>query len=86
MIRKDAIVINETGIHARPATVLVKKASTYKCDIFFEVEGKKVNAKSMLGVLGLGVAKGSTITVEANGEGEEVAANELATFISEFTE
>ncbi len=86
MVRREAIVINEAGIHARPATLLVKKASTYKSEIFFEMEDKKVNAKSIRGLLGLGASKGKKIVVEASGEDEEVAATQLASFISQFQE
>lgn len=86
MVKNEAVVINKTGIHARPASVLVKKATSYKSDIFFTVNGSRVNGKSMLGVLGLAASQGSVIEVEANGEDEVVAAQELADFIATFEE
>lgn len=86
MVKNEATVINKTGIHARPASVLVKKATTYKSDIFFTVNGTRVNGKSMLGVLGLAASQDSVIEVEANGEDEAVAAQELANFIATFEE
>lgn len=86
MVKHEAVVINKTGIHARPASVLVKKATAYKSDIFFTVNGTRVNGKSMLGVLGLAASEGSVIEVEANGEDEVVAAQELADFIATFEE
>ena len=57
MVTKEVIVKNSTGLHARPATLLVKKASAFKSDISLEYNGKKANVKSLIGVLSLGVSK-----------------------------
>lgn len=75
------MVKNPTGLHARPATLLVKRASTYKSDVSIEFNGKKANVKSLIGVLSLGVVKGSTIKVVTSGEDEDKAAEELSALI-----
>ena len=74
------VITDAEGIHARPATMLVKKAAGFKSDINIEAEGKKVNAKGVLGVMGLGAKKGAEITVTVDGEDEEIAAAELNIF------
>lgn len=82
MISKEVVVNNGTGLHARPATLLVKKASAFKSDVSLEFNGKKANVKSLIGVLSLGVTKGAAVTVVANGEDEEAAATEIANLIA----
>ena len=82
MISKDVVVNNGTGLHARPATLLVKKASSFKSDVSIEFNGKKANVKSLIGVLSLGVTKGATITVLANGDDEALAVEEIAGLIA----
>ena len=77
------VITDAEGIHARPATMLVKKAAGFKSDINIEAEGKKVNEKGVLGVMGLGAKKGAEITVTVDGEDEEIAAAELETFLKE---
>ena len=77
------VITDAEGIHARPATMLVKKAAGFKSDINIEAEGKKVNAKGVLGVMGLGAKKGAEITVTVDGEDEDIAAAELETFLKE---
>ena len=81
MISKEVIVNNGTGLHARPATLLVKKASSFKSDVSIEFNGKKANVKSLIGVLSLGVTKGANITVTASGDDETLAAEEIAKLI-----
>ena len=76
MISKEVIVKNSTGLHARPATLLVKKASAFKSDINIEYNGKKANIKSLIGVLSLGVTRNSSVTVEASGDDEKLALEE----------
>ena len=78
MVSKEVIVNNGTGLHARPATLLVKKASSFKSDVSIEFNGKKANVKSLIGVLSLGVTKGANITVTASGDDETLAAEEIA--------
>ena len=80
------MVNNPTGLHARPATLLVKRASTYKSDVSIEFNGKKANVKSLIGVLSLGVVKGSAIQVMTSGEDEVKAADELVALIEALEE
>ena len=82
MISKEVIVNNGTGLHARPATLLVKKASSFKSDVSIEFNGKKANVKSLIGVLSLGVTKGAAITVLASGDDEALAVEEIANLIA----
>ncbi|NLB19617.1 MAG: HPr family phosphocarrier protein [Clostridium sp.] len=86
MVSKEVAVKNPTGLHARPATLLVKKASSFKSDVSVEYNGKKANVKSLIGVLSLGVTKGAMITVIANGEDEEAACEEVANLIETLEE
>jgi len=78
---------NQVGLHARPATLFVKEAQKHAADITVSYEGKTVNAKSLLGLLTLGAAKGAVITVAADGDDEETALNTLtALIINKFGE
>lgn len=77
----DLVVQNKTGLHARPAKVLVKLAKQYKSDIRIQNGPKKANAKSMVSLLTLGAGKGTTITLEVDGEDEELALEEIAAAI-----
>lgn len=86
MVSKEVVVNNGTGLHARPATLLVKKASSFKSDVSIEFNGKKANVKSLIGVLSLGVTKGATITVLASGDDEALAAEEIANLIANLEE
>ncbi len=86
MVTKEVIVKNPTGLHARPATLLVKRASTYKSDVSIEFNGKKANVKSLIGVLSLGVVKGSAIRIVTSGEDEERACDELTDLINSLEE
>lgn len=81
MVSKEVVVNNGTGLHARPATLLVKKASSFKSDVSIEFNGKKANVKSLIGVLSLGVTKGANITVTASGDDETLAAEEIVKLI-----
>ena len=81
MISKEVLVKNSTGLHARPATLLVKKASSFKSDISLEFNGKQANVKSLIGVLSLGVSKDATVKVTASGDDETLAAEEIAKLI-----
>lgn len=81
MTTKDVIVKSSTGLHARPATLLVKKASSFKSEVSIENNGKKANAKSLIGVLSLGVSKNSEITISASGDDEKLAVEEVCRLI-----
>ena len=81
MITRSVTIENSVGLHARPATFFIQKANSYKCSIWVEKEDCRVNAKSLLGVLSLGVSKGTTITLIADGSDEsEAIAEALAAF------
>lgn len=73
MEQKSYVIIDETGIHARPATMLVQTASKFDSDIQLEYNAKKVNLKSIMGVMSLGVGKDAEITVYAEGSDEAEA-------------
>ncbi|MDR2602897.1 MAG: HPr family phosphocarrier protein [Spirochaetaceae bacterium] len=87
MVEKTVKIINRAGIHARPASVLVEKTKDFKSSIYFEHNGNKINAKSILGIITLGAAYGGEVKISANGEDEEEAVNAIARlFESKFEE
>ena len=73
MYSKDVTVQNQVGLHARPATFFIQKANEFKASIWVEKEERRVNAKSLLGVLSLGIVGNTTIRVIADGVDEEAA-------------
>ena len=81
MLSQDVTIVNSMGLHARPATFFVQNAHKYKSTIWVESGDRKVNAKSLLGVLSLGIAKGMTVTLIADGYDEEEALAGLAELI-----
>lgn len=82
MYSKEAMVNNQVGLHARPATFFIQKANEFKSSIWVEREERKVNAKSLLGVLSLGIVKGTAINLIADGADEEEAIEALVKLIS----
>ncbi|MBO5879051.1 MAG: HPr family phosphocarrier protein [Clostridia bacterium] len=87
MISRDVTIKNTVGLHARPATFFIQKANSYKSSIWVEKEDCRVNAKSLLGVLSLGITKGMTITLIADGVDESAAVDGLTSLVdSEFAE
>ena len=86
MISQSVTIQNSVGLHARPATFFIQKANSYKSSIWVEKEDCRVNAKSLLGVLSLGIVKGTTITLIADGSDEAAAVEGLTALInSEFS-
>lgn len=81
MISRKVVITNASGLHARPATFFIQKANNYPCSIWVEKEERRVNAKSLLGVLSLGIAKGMTVTLIADGKDEEAALDGLQELI-----
>lgn len=81
MISRGVTICNSVGLHARPATFFVQKANSYKSSIWVEKEDCRVNAKSLLGVLSLGISKGTAITLIADGIDEGEAVEALAELI-----
>lgn len=77
MVVKEFKVIADTGIHARPATLLVQAASKFDSEIQLEYKGKKVNLKSIMGVMSLGIGQGADISISAEGNDEQDAINGL---------
>jgi len=77
MISETIMITNETGLHARPASVFVSAAAKFKSELTLQKGEKQVNAKSIMGVLSLGITKGTEITVSANGPDEEEAIGAL---------
>ena len=82
MFEKEVIVQNQVGLHARPATFFIQKANEFKSNIWVEKEKRKVSAKSLLGVLSLGITKGTTIKIVADGSDAEIAVNALVDLVS----
>ena len=87
MFVKDVSINNQVGLHARPATFFIQKANEFKASIWVEKEERRVNAKSLLGVLSLGIVGGTSIRILADGADEEQAVNGLINLVqSGFTE
>ena len=77
----EIMITNSSGLHARPATFFIQKANFYRSTILIEKDDRKVNAKSLLGVLSLGIMGGTNIRVIAGGPDEEQAVNELVKLV-----
>ena len=87
MFVKEVVVQNQVGLHARPATFFIQKANEFKSSIWVEKEERRVNAKSLLGVLSLGIVGNTAIRVIADGSDEEAAVEALVKLVeSGFTE
>lgn len=87
MYVKDVIVQNQVGLHARPATFFIQKANEFKSSIWVEKEERRVNAKSLLGVLSLGILGGTSIRIIADGSDENEAVDALVKLVlSGFSE
>ena len=87
MITKEIVINNQVGLHARPATFFIQKANEFKSSIWVEKEDRRVNAKSLLGVLSLGIVKGTAVTIIADGADEDEAIVTLSELIdSDFSE
>ena len=83
MISRDVTIKNSVGLHARPATFFIQKANSYKSSIWVEKEDCRVNAKSLLGVLSLGIVKGTEITLIADGPDEANAVEGLVSLVND---
>ncbi len=81
MFTQEVTVNNEVGLHARPATYFIQKANEFKSGIWVEKEERRVNAKSLLGVLSLGIVKGTNIALIADGSDEKEAVDALVSLI-----
>ncbi|MBE6839809.1 MAG: HPr family phosphocarrier protein [Ruminococcus sp.] len=81
MFVKEVMVKNQVGLHARPATFFIQKANEFKSSIWIEKEERRVNAKSLLGILSLGIVGGTTIKVIADGTDEQAAVEALVDLV-----
>lgn len=81
MVSRNVTIQNSVGLHARPATFFIQKANAYKSSIWVENEARRVNAKSLLGILSMGIVKGMTVTLIADGPDEAEALDGLAALI-----
>jgi phosphocarrier protein len=87
MVSKEVTVQNSVGLHARPATFFIQRANEFKSSVWVEKDERRVNAKSLLGVLSLGIVKGSSISIIADGSDEDEAVKTLIELIeSNFSE
>ncbi|HWP80315.1 MAG TPA: HPr family phosphocarrier protein [Terriglobales bacterium] len=82
MTEQIAVLQNQVGLHARPATYFIQKANDFKSSVWIEKDERRVNAKSLLGVLSLGVSRGDTITIIADGDDQDEAVAELVALIN----
>ena len=82
MISRNITIKNSVGLYARPATFLIQKANTYKSSIWIQKDDRRVNAKSLLGVLSMAISGGSTVTLIADGPDETEALNGLELLVS----
>ena len=86
MAERKVVVNNETGLHARPAASLVQFVKNYPGEVKIIKDGKEANAKSIFNVMSLGIAKGTEITLIAEGEDEEKFVDELVDFVNNLAE
>ena len=77
MLTKTITIQNEVGLHTRPATYFIQKANNYKSSVWIENSDRRANAKSLLGVLSLGISKGDTVSIIADGSDEAEAVDGL---------
>ncbi len=82
MQQRDIEIVNKLGLHARPSAQLTQLASSFKSSVFMSRNGRRINAKSIMGVMMLAAAKGTTVSLEADGDDEMEAIDALASLIS----
>ena len=82
MVNKDLLIINKLGLHARAAAKLVALAANFQSEIFIEKEGKKVNGKSIMGVMMLAASQHSVVTITITGDDEDAAMTDIEKLIS----
>lgn len=84
MLKQDALIINKLGLHARASAKLTQLASQFPCEVWLARNTRRINAKSIMGVMMLAAAKGSTITIETNGEHEQEAMTAILALINDY--
>ena len=82
MLQREVEIVNKLGLHARASAKLTQIAATFQADVWLSRNGKRVNAKSIMGVMMLAAGKGSTITIEADGIDETEAMNALEQLVA----
>jgi phosphocarrier protein HPr len=83
MARAEVQIVNKLGLHARASAKLTQVASSYACEVWLSRNGRRVNAKSIMGVMMLAAGKGAMITIEADGEGADAALAALQKLIAD---
>ena len=81
MIETPVVIKQDKGLDGRPIALLVQEASQYSSSVYIQVDGKKINAKSIMGMMSLALQEGDEVTVVAEGEDEEKAAEGIKTFL-----
>ncbi len=84
MLQQDVIIINKLGLHARASAKLTQLATSFKCEVTMSRNNRRVNAKSIMGVMMLAAAKGMTINIETNGIDEKEAMQALLKLINDY--
>jgi len=82
MVSREVKITNSIGLHARPATFFIQRANSFKSSVWVEKDDRKINAKSLLGILSLGIAKGMPITIIADGADENDALESLCELVN----
>lgn len=83
-MQQDALIINKLGLHARASAKLTQLAGSFKCEVMLSRNNRRVNAKSIMGVMMLAAAKGTTITIETLGADEEAAMQALLALVNDY--
>lgn len=83
MLQQDVLIINKLGLHARASAKLTQTASKFPCEVWMSRAGRRVNAKSIMGVMMLAASRGCTINIETDGEQEQEAMDALLALISD---
>ena len=84
MLRKEVEIINKLGLHARASAKLTQTAGHYSSEVWMERNGRRINAKSIMGVMMLAAGKGSTVTIETDGSDEAEAMEALLALIADY--
>ncbi|MBK9161348.1 MAG: HPr family phosphocarrier protein [Nitrosomonadales bacterium] len=84
MLQQDVVIINKLGMHARASAKLTQLASRFKCEVMMSRNKRRVNAKSIMGVMMLAAAKGMTVNIETSGEDEAEAMEALLALINDY--
>ena len=84
MLKQDVLIINKLGLHARASAKLTQLASQFPCEVWLSRNSRRINAKSIMGVMMLAAAKGSTISIETSGEQEQEAMTAIVALINDY--